>query len=57
MCSEVFYRNAKGRLNQMISDFSSLISKISPTPFAKGGDWGLERTCGSFPLRTYSKTL
>lgn len=37
MCSELFYRNAKGKLNQMISDHSSLISKISPTPFERGG--------------------
>lgn len=42
MCSEVFYRNAKGKLNQMISDYSSLISKISPTPFARGGTGALK---------------
>ena len=40
MCSKVFYRNAKGKLNQMISDYSSLISKISPTPFEKGEGTG-----------------
>ena len=40
MCSEVFYRNAKGTLNQIISDYSSLISKLSPTPFEQSGGLG-----------------